>query len=361
MIIFDCRDSWATPIVREITFDWRDFVPLAKAEASKFYRKQERGRFRVEDLLSTALVALATSKGVNHAIKAINGALLDFARDDHKLVGNVEMSEAEYIRTCTTSDDLPAKRSAKVEPNTYLDTCLGKEVRVTVYPPGPYLSNARLLAGAGNFKPLVSSRHNKVSVALGRATNKDDWNQVIGGQVRAKVDRDANNEQNFDPRPSNDGSKSHEPPMSWSSRGAITDRAYYTGAGRKRRFSKSYFNANEDRRPDFPEIANIPMMEARYRSPDRDERWRQFSFEELSSRRGSGNATSSYKSVAPNVIRRTMTPPTMTLEEAAKRSGRRTAPRVSVDMTKFGRSRFKEPLRGPETRRPEGRDNRLAP
>ena len=84
--IFYARDSWATPLVREIPFDWRDFEPLARAEASKFYWKQERGRFRFEDIYSEAVAALATGKGVNHAIECIRGALLDYARDGEKLV-----------------------------------------------------------------------------------------------------------------------------------------------------------------------------------------------------------------------------------------------------------------------------------
>jgi hypothetical protein len=98
-IILECRPAWATPFVREILFDWRDFEPLARAEASKFYWKQERGRFRFEDIYSEAAAALADGKSVKHAIECIRGALKDFARDGDKLVRDVELTLEEWQRT----------------------------------------------------------------------------------------------------------------------------------------------------------------------------------------------------------------------------------------------------------------------
>jgi hypothetical protein len=241
MNIFDCRDSWAPPIVREITFDWRDFEPLARAEASKFYWKQERGRFRFEDLYSAAAAALATSKGVNHAIKAINGALLDFARDDHKLVRNIEMTEEEFHRTRSA---LPqsSTRPAAVLRRVYISD----GVRHALYTPGPYRTNAQLLAGDGK----VSSKHDKVSVALGRATYKDGWNQAIGGQVRAKVESDK--QQKADPKHHQQAPGSMALLLDSTEGKSPEDgvgQADYKGHGRKQRFSVSYFNAGKVEKP----------------------------------------------------------------------------------------------------------------
>ena len=158
------------------------FLPLAMGGRRANSTKSKSGAaFKFEDLLSVATEALlrvsieaqeleaSKGKGVNYARKAIKCALLDHVRDDHKLVRNVEMSEADFRRTCTTSDDLPDKRASKVQPHGRLDTYLGKDVWATVYPPGPYYTSAQLLAGAGSLKPLINSKHGKVSVALGRA------------------------------------------------------------------------------------------------------------------------------------------------------------------------------------------------
>ncbi len=113
--------------------------------------------------------------------------------------------------------------------------------------------------------------------------------------------------------------------MSWPSRRAVTDHGSYAGAGRKQRFSKSYFNAGEVRRPDFDELSHVPMREAEFCS--RSGLWgrRQFNFEELSSRSGGGKVTSNYKRIAQAVIRRSHAPPPLTMEEAVKRSGPRTS------------------------------------
>src|SRR5271170_366571 len=96
MNILYCRPAWTTPFVRGIPFDWRDFEPLARAEASRFYWRQERGRFRFEDIYSEAAAALADGKSVKHAIECIRGALKDFARDGDKLVRDVELTEEEW-------------------------------------------------------------------------------------------------------------------------------------------------------------------------------------------------------------------------------------------------------------------------
>ena len=154
------------------------FLPLAMAEATEFYRKQERGRFKFEDLLTVATEALVTSKGVNYAKKAIRGALLDFARDDHKLVRNVEMTEAEYLRT----RDAPAQ-------------------------------------------PPAATKHGKVSVAIKPTPYDDGFSQERSGQVHAKIEADE--QEDFDPR---------APAL--SPRGAIAERRYYVGRGRKQRFQR---------------------------------------------------------------------------------------------------------------------------
>jgi hypothetical protein len=41
--------------------DWRDYIPLAKSKTSKIYRKQERGKFRYEELLSAAVEGLGNA------------------------------------------------------------------------------------------------------------------------------------------------------------------------------------------------------------------------------------------------------------------------------------------------------------
>lgn len=139
-------------------------MPIAKAEASKFYKKQERGRFKYEELLSVAVEALAASKGVNYAMIAINGALLNHARDAYKLVRNVEMTEEEFRRTRSALPSSSPRSPAAIRRVYVLDG-----VRHTLYTPGPYRSNHQLLAGAGK----VSTKHGKVSVALGQSEYRD--------------------------------------------------------------------------------------------------------------------------------------------------------------------------------------------
>jgi hypothetical protein len=200
-------------------FDWRDFIPLAKAETTKFYRKQERGRFRYEELLSVATEALGTSLGANYARKAISGALLDFARDDHKLVRNVEMSEEEFLRT--RGSPVPKQPAVR-------RVCVSRGVRYTLYTPGPYRTNHELLAGEGK----VSSKHGKVSVAIGRATYNDEWNQTIGGWKRAKIE---------DPE-----EQGHAPAVRRAQPRGDVDQADYIGHGRQQRFSTTCHNKGVD-------------------------------------------------------------------------------------------------------------------
>jgi hypothetical protein len=196
-------------------FDWRDYLPLAKAETSKFYRKQERGKFSYDELLSVAVRALGGSAGVTYAKKAMCGALTDHARDAYKLVRNVEMSEEDYLRTW--GSPAPTARATVVK----------REDGVTYYTPGPYRTNAQLLAGDGKV-----GKHGKVSVTLERTTYNDERGQTGSGQVRAKI---ADDEQDFDPRSARMGTP----------RGDV-DQVEYTGPGREKRFSTSCHNHGGD-------------------------------------------------------------------------------------------------------------------
>ena len=330
------------------------FLPLAMAEASKFYRKQERGRFKFDDLLSVATEALlrvsieareleaSKGKGVNYARKAIRGALLDHLRDYYKLVRNIEMTEAEYVRT--QGDLAPERASAAIRRcYVYREAGESRFVRYTIYTPGPYRSNHQLLTGGGK----VSSKHGMVSVPIGRASYKDGWNQIIGGQVHARVESDK--QQEADPKHHKLAPGSMELLLNSEGKGRSGGRlpqvhkppkdgvgqADYKGHGLKQRFSKTYFNGGEARRPNFDELSHVPMRAAKFwsRSGLKDER--QFSFAELASRRGDGKATSSYKRIAQTGIRRCFVSPPLTTEEAVKQFGLRRSNAI-VDMTKFG-------------------------
>ena len=220
--IFYARDSWATPLVREIPFDWRDFEPLARAEASKFYWKQERGRFRFEDIYSEAVAALATGKGVNHAIECIKGALLDYARDGEKLVSDVEMSAEKWQRT-HGEPERPIQGPWRV----YFEN----GVRVIVCPTGPYRSNAWLLAGSG--KP--TSKHGKVRCAIGRALYDEGWNQQVDVRQLHADDADQQSEQEAARLPQKD----RVPQRGQPGAGKPKPSRDYKGGGRKQRWSKS--------------------------------------------------------------------------------------------------------------------------
>ena len=160
------------------------FLPLAMSQASKRHRKQEPGKFEFDELLAVAIEEIKkvlpdavlddTSKGNKYLRKPIKGALLDFVRDNHKVVPNVEMSKEKFDRTW-----------AALEPN------------------------AKLLAGEGK----LSAKHpGKVSVSIGRSTYKDTWDQKLGGRVRAKI---ADDEQVVEADPRG--------PMSWTPRGVSED------------------------------------------------------------------------------------------------------------------------------------------
>jgi hypothetical protein len=195
-------------------FNWRDYLPLAKAETSKFYKKQERGKFRYEELLSVSIEALGKSLGGTYAIKAIRGAITDFVRDSHKLVRNVEMSEEAYLRTWG---------SPTPPPSAVRRVYVSGRVRHTLYTPGAYRSNAQLLVGDGKV-----GRHGKVSVALERTTYNDGWSQTSSGWKRAKIE-DAEN-LDYDPR------AGRVPPQ----RSEINQVGYV-----EQRWSVSYFNDDD--------------------------------------------------------------------------------------------------------------------
>ena len=190
--------------------DWRDHLPLAKKETSKFYEKQQswdRGKFRFDELLSVAVEALgaaaarfdaARNNGLTaYALKGIRGALNDYVREAHRVVRNVEMSEEEYLRT-RGSPNPPRATIRRVcvvkEPKAWH---LPKYVRWTFFTKGPYRTYHQLLEAGYGYK--VNSRHGKVSVAIGRSPYKDDWNQTIGGWSRAKIDEDHDNEETARP------------------------------------------------------------------------------------------------------------------------------------------------------------------
>ena len=195
--------------------DWRDFIPLAKAETSKFYRRQDRGRFRYDELLNVAVLALVTAKpSAKWARKAIKGALTDYVRDERKAVRNVEMSEARYLRAYGEKEP---KRVCRII-DRYVDRKTGAPV--TVYTPGPYRTNAQLLT---DYKV---GRHGKVSVKLVRTSYEDGWSQSASGcgWIRAKIDND---------EPTHDHRAA-----SVLQRGEVDQRAY-VGEGREKRFSSA--------------------------------------------------------------------------------------------------------------------------
>ena len=262
MNILYCRPVWATPVCREIPFDWRDFEPLARAEASKFYWKQERGRFRFDDIYSEAALALATGKGVKHAIECIKGALKDFARDGDKLVADVELSAEEWRRT---HSNIPAARrdmgsaianaaviavaeraAKRIPPGTVLRV----EDGVTYVSPGPYRSNAALLAGDGK----VNSKHNKVPLRLGRSRFNDDWSQTPSGWVRAGSS-DAQSEQEAARLAKKDQIPQRGELGGGSKPGPTPG---YRGAGRKQRFSKSCLSSGPNAGIEGATLKSIP-------------------------------------------------------------------------------------------------------
>ena len=84
-------------------------MPWVKSEVSKFYRKQECGKFKYEELLSVAVEAMLTAnRGWR---KAIPGALLDYVRTRDEFV-KLELSEGEYRATIAQLDDLLAEARA---------------------------------------------------------------------------------------------------------------------------------------------------------------------------------------------------------------------------------------------------------
>lgn len=264
MNILYCRPAWATPIVREIPFDWRDFEPLARAEASKFYWRQERGQFRFEDLYSVAAEALADGKSANHARKCIKGALLDHARDGDKMVCDVELTPEQWRRT---HSNIPsprrdmgsavanaaviavAERAAKrIPPGTFLGV---KEDGFTrLFSPGPYRSNAQLLAGDG--KP---TKHGKVRCTIGRALYDDTWNQQFREQVSAGSS-DEQSEQEAERL----AKKDRIPQRGQLGGGKPKPSRDYKGGGRKQRWSKSCLSSGPGAGIEGAVLKSIPDL-----------------------------------------------------------------------------------------------------
>lgn len=143
------------------------FLPFALAEAARFCKKYP-GRFELDELQSVATEALIAAPTKDfRAKKEIRGALADFARDGHKVVRDIEMSEEHFARTR-----------------------------------GGPRSNARLMAGPGK----ASSKHGKVRLALGNVKFNDGWSQKIDSRwVRAVgiEDGDDNDREPSDPRDGN--------------------------------------------------------------------------------------------------------------------------------------------------------------
>lgn len=182
------RQKLAAPV-----HDWHDYIPLAKLETNKFYRKQERGKFRYEELLNVAVQGLgaaarafdwARNNGwATYATKGIRAALNDYVRDTYNVVRNVEMPEEEYLRTRGSPNPLPGVIRRVCVSKEARAWHLPKYVRHTFFTDGPYRTNLQLLQGIDK----VNSKHGKVSVAIGRSTYKDGWNQTIAGWNCANI------------------------------------------------------------------------------------------------------------------------------------------------------------------------------
>ncbi|MGA8613261.1 MAG: hypothetical protein WB760_16475 [Xanthobacteraceae bacterium] len=223
-----------------------------QSEASKFYWKQERGRFRFDDIYSEAATALADGKSVKHAVACIRGALKDFARDGDKLVHDVELTPEEWQRTHGEPE-----RPTQGPWRAYFE----KGVRVIVCPTGPYRSNAQLLAGSGR----VTSKHDKVPCTIGGTKYNDEWNQEIGGQVGIKADADEQSEQEAERL-----SKADRVPQ----RGELGGRKPkpspdYKGGGRKQRWSKSCLSSGPNAGIEGAALKSIPDFSPRGSVGDR--------------------------------------------------------------------------------------------
>jgi len=174
---------------------------LAKAEVSKFLRTQEPGKFEFDELLSVYVEAMLRSPGVNYVRdKAGPGALKDFVRDSDKIVHNVELKPAEYLRTHGNGDaDGPrrsmgrvadaalravAKRKAERERKLVPPGIVLRREGVTTYlSPGPYQTNAQLLRGDGKLVRGGS----KVSIRIA-SSSYDDEIGPNGSWKRGKIE-----------------------------------------------------------------------------------------------------------------------------------------------------------------------------
>jgi hypothetical protein len=232
---------------------WHDFMPLARAEVTKFLKTQEPGKFQKDDLLGEAAIALATAKPSDiWARKAIRGALFDYVRTRDKLVSDREMGEDEYLaKTAVLDDCLPTARAARPKPcKIPSDNQIVEDWRnlhgVTVGPPPRRVRRRVRHPATGKWLELellpsriaasmgyrVNSKHNKVAVAPLRCAHQDGWEPTLGGMKRAKIEDDENQE--------------HTPPSAPPIQRGDVEQSDYVEKGRQQRFSTTCHNAGRD-------------------------------------------------------------------------------------------------------------------
>ena len=312
-------------------FDWREFIPFAKAEARRFYRRLDPGQFKFEDILRVAEAALALSPGHKYARKAIRGALADFVRSDLTIVKPVEMSEDRYLAEVAEVDDcLPTARTARPRPcdlpsdSPLVETwrqlhgvtvgAAPRRIRRRAHHPITGEMHELPSRIATSFGYRVNSKHNKVSVPIECSTYNDDLSQEhSSGQKRAKIDDDE--QQEFDASAPS------------SRRGEVEQSEY-----RQQRFSVACYNDGRVHKRGLPPPPNYRAPDAAFITSIGQRLRRSFRAEELDGAQVDGQV----EVTNPNpplvtTIRRTAKPPKLTHDL----SGRRTS-NVRVDMTKFG-------------------------
>jgi hypothetical protein len=201
-------------------------LPLATKIAASFYRKQRSGRFDFWELLSVAVERAVRHLGnrrgeldSNYARIAIVGALYDFARND-KVVKNVEMRKDKYARAWGSLAPQPAVIG---RPRVIFEREDGG--RYTVYPTGPYFTDAELRWGNGQVAmhgklkaPSPNgddTRHGKVSVYINSDAYNDEW-VPTGDRVRPKFDRDDKRRQSSETTHAPQSRRLHAQPCSES-------------------------------------------------------------------------------------------------------------------------------------------------
>jgi hypothetical protein len=197
--------------------DWRDFMPLAHAEVAKFFKTQEPGKFPKDDLLGVAVTALAEAAArfdatrnnglAAYALKGIRGALTDYVRTRDDVVNPVELAEGEYRSKVAELDDCLTAQAARPKPckipsDNPLVEEWRKRHRVTLGPPPRRIRRRVQHPFTGKWLELlpsriatstgyrVSSKHDKVSVKLGRSTYQEGLEPPEGGcsWKRAKIE-----------------------------------------------------------------------------------------------------------------------------------------------------------------------------